>query len=370
MKVAIVTWFHYKNYGTALQCVALNNKIKQLGYDCDILNYIPVLKNNKKFLDRISNGIRWRIEKLLLKLYKNDISIRNKKFDKFINENITFSDYIKNNNILEDQNKKYDTFVCGSDQIWAPNNLDGIYYLNFVNQNKNKIAYAPSIGLNSIPDDSIEKVKKWVIRFNHLSVRERQGAEIIEKLTGKKCKCVLDPTLLETAEQWRKIAKKIKKRKPYLLCYFLTENDYYWKYVKQIAKKRNLDIVLVPIECKSYFRLGVKKETKCGPKEFISLIDNADFICTDSFHGTIFSINLNKDFYCFKRFKDNDKICQNSRIYNILNIVKLEDRLISSKSKIDLNNLKIKDYNSINKILDSERKKSLTFLENSLNHNS
>lgn len=367
-KVAIMTWFHYQNFGTALQVAAMYYAINQLGYKVDVINYLPhenvVTLNGKKVLkDFLTNGIN----KFKSKLYRNfgDLE-RCEAFNKFISQHITLTKRCKTTSELFSLNKTYDSFVCGSDQIWAPSCFDPKYFLDFVQSKQKLISYAPSIGLASIKDEYVKKqMKQLISRFKHLSVRERHGRKLIGELCGKNAEVVLDPTLLLSAETWDKFAsKKISINEPYLLCYFLGDNRKTWKHTKKLAKKLNLPIKVISINNKTYHR-GMEVLEGIGPAEFIELINNAAFVCTDSFHGTIFSIQYEKPFYVYERFSKRDSNSQNSRIYNILEITRLKNRLVLDKNTVEENPTHC-DFDIPKRILAEERMFSLQFLEKAL----
>lgn len=364
-KVAIMTWWHYANYGTALQVTALSTIIKNLGYNAEVINYIPHGKvvNNETLYSVFQYA--YEKSKLLFNLNYVDEK-RNKIFNNFLNKYLKFTVKCETASDLFQLNDEYDAFICGSDQIWAPTVFNSKYFLDFVPKYK-KISYAPSIGVSEIKDDYIKnKMKNLIGDFEYLSTREEKGKEIIKEICNKEAKVVLDPTLLLDKSEWTEllnIDNEINEDK-YILCYFLGDNKKYWNYVKNISKKLNLKIKIIQMHKKDS-QYGICIEN-CDPKKFIKAIKNAAYICTDSFHGVAFAINYNKKFCVFERFNKKDINSQNSRIYNILNIFGLEKRLVNIEKPIELY-LEDINYSVINKILLNKRCDSLQFLENSLN---
>jgi exopolysaccharide biosynthesis predicted pyruvyltransferase EpsI len=205
-----------------------------------------------------------------------------------------------------------------------------------------------------------------VSSFAHLSVREKQAANIISDLWYKNAEVVLDPTLLLTYDQWRTIIPTITSSKKYVLCYFLGENDNAWKHAAAISRTLNLPLVIVPIFAKD------KNEGDCaygtGPVEFFNLIDNAAFVCTDSFHGTIFSIICGKPFYVFERFHREDNRSQNSRVYHLLDITCFDNRLIRYDESLKSHYEFTCNITNAVQCLATEREVSLNFLKGALNH--
>jgi hypothetical protein len=228
------------------------------------------------------------------------------------------------------------------------------------------IAYAPSIGVMDITDKNIKaKMAVLISRFEHLSVREDRGREIIFELTQKESELVLDPTLLLDSNDYDSLVDGMTDfRKEYLLCYFLGENEKYWRTVQKMQRVKNMSIKIIPIhgkDCKRKFEIALDT----GPCDFLWLFKNASLICTDSFHGTIFSILYKKQFVIFERFSKHDPKGENSRIYNLLKCLSLEDRVVSDKNIYNVLSKEI-DFESVDSILSKLKKKSIMYLENTL----
>lgn len=361
-KIGLMTWFTYDNFGSLLQCQATIKTVKKLGYDIELINYKPRENYSTQNILTLSKKVIKKIKRLCKKTNKHKLVEKN-NYILFRNE-LPKSRVVNEKSDLFMLNKEYDAFICGSDQIWAPTVFDENYFLSFVNDNEKKIAYAPSIGLPVIDNSLIKnKMTTLISQFKYLSIREVQGANLIKDLTQKEAKVVLDPTLLLTKEEWANDFVDVNY-KNYILAYFLGDNENYYKICKKIAEKLNKKLLIIPTTEIDFS----KEETiydDLGPKEFISLINNADFVLTDSFHGTIFSINFNKPFISFKRFKDN-KTSQNSRIYNILKKLNLEALLFNNNIDAVINSSLSIDYFSVNKILTELRKESINYLRTSL----
>lgn len=368
-KIAIMTWYSYQNYGSVLQASALYHVIKTAGYKPDFINYKP--KGNvresvkRSFPVRVENRIKARFNPAYTS------AERSNRFKKYLDERITCTARCNSYPELHDLNKEYDAFVCGSDQIWAPICYDSKYFLDFVENPEKMVAYAPSIGLPKIENNTIrEYMVQNISRFKHLSIREQQGADLIKKLTGKNAKVVLDPTLLLNRCEWDSYAnvqgaEKLPD-KHYILCYFLGESKRYMGYVRALSEKMNLPFYVIPQTVQE------KKNEhavpfEVGPREFVSLIKNATYVCTDSFHGMAFSINYNIPFSVFKRFSDNDPKNQNSRIFNLLKVLQLESRLTGVQSKC-VEQLEINcNFAVANEQLEELKSDSMRYLKEALN---
>jgi len=368
MKIGIMTWYRYENYGTALQASALSKKIEQLGYDPRLIQYTPKGKctvEEKVDWKYITHKIKNKILQYNKRLYISEE--RRKLFLQYIEMHIVESKVCNTYPELFELNEEYDAFVCGSDQIWSPLCFDDKYFLSFVEDSEKMVAYAPSIGSIEITNSSIrEKMSQLLKRFKHLSVREKQGAKLIYDIAGVDAKVVLDPTLLLTADEWNDYVAKERTtilKKDYIVCYFLGEYQKYAAFIKTLSKKSGMPVYVIPV-----FE-GQEKEAvpyEVGPSEFITLIKGAKYVCTDSFHGMAFSINFNIPFSVFKRFSDSDPENQNSRIFNLLELLKLSDRLIEPTPNAQWEDIFECDFEYANRNLEKLRGDSIEFLKKSL----
>lgn len=372
MIIGIVTWYIYNNFGSILQAYALQKAINKLGYDSNIIQYHgnKYISTKRTELEVIYKRIKRKIKKTFGILeykyssyFESEYKNRNNKFNDFRNDYLVFSKKYNSYNELVG-NDEYDIYICGSDQIWSPALIDKFYYLDFV-KNKNKtIAYAPSFGRSYINKEVYSSVKSLINNIRYLSIRENKGAELIKELTGRKAIVVLDPTFLLSVSEWEKIIIEPEEKKQYILCYFLGELSA-WKYrkIEELQKKGDYELIIIAnkindLKYKPYCKINV------GPREFIGYIKNAAIICTDSFHGIAFSIIFQKQFYAFLRFKDNEVNSQNSRVYNILETLSLNSRLVYPEKEINDSIIK---YENIQEIFNNQVTKSINFLSSSIN---
>lgn len=368
--VLIVTWITYKNFGTYLQAYALQNILKTLGYDSriaddsKIINEISnqLIGDSKVSLNKIFNKIKI-IFSLSNYIYKYKERRSTLLYDNFKRDNLTIEYDVEN---LIELGNKYDTYLCGSDQIWFPsiNIFHPFYYLNFTE--KKKISYAPSIGTDNYPKEFINKIRELLNCFSNISVREKQGADILSKILNQNVPAVLDPTLLLSTERWNELISSStnKKNAKYCICYFLTANKTYINHIKKYAKENKLTIKFFCINKNSV--LNADESISAGPIEFLSEIKNASIIFTDSFHATIFSILFEKNFYTFQRFKNGEKMNQNSRLLNLFSLLDINYRFINEDSLETIGSCPEIDYNLVKILLNKEREKSIEFLKNAL----
>ena len=370
MKIGIMTWFQYHNYGTSLQVVALSKVLNKLGQETSVINYketrSAIFLHKENVVKDVYIQMKNRIEEHPYHRYEE--KVREEKFESFLKKNLKFTKRVSILPEFEDLNDEFDAFVCGSDQIWSPSFYNPRYFLDFVIDDYKKIAYAPSIGTNKIDDDNTKaQMIKHIERIKYISTREKTGADLIENNIGRHVETVLDPTLLLTEKEWEKMTTDFADNfRPYLLVYMLGRNEKYWKNIYEIAKRLKLEVKIIPVFFRDLKREGCIKKP-VGPEDFLSLIKNAQYICTDSFHGMIFSINFRKSFCIFERFKANDQSNQNSRIYNALDMFGLESRIYKKESKNCIAEIyRNIDYSKVSKILDAEREKSINYLINAL----
>lgn len=369
-KIGTITFHESINYGALLQTYALQYYLNNQGYDSEVIDYrnsergIKHMSFSRKLVHHIWHRV---IKKMLIG------EIRQRKTANFINKNITLSKKkYTNYSMLYNEPPIYDAYITGSDQVWNPKNTSGdsSYFLTFAPKDKLKISYAPSFGVTVLNDKHKEKYKEWLLGIDYLSVREKEGQAIIKDLVNKNATMTVDPTLLLKKEEWEKIAVPYRNRKPYVLCYHMPGdkivNGAISRIAKHIAKKNDWDVI--SIGQKEYMKLipGNKKIFDAGPDEYVGLFQNADFVLTNSFHGTVFSIIFNKPFYVpINRNLPPEKVLS-SRISSLLNILSIENRLISANDELNLDYSANIDYTKVNSLLKKAREESQKFLNDAL----
>ncbi len=365
MKIGIITFQNAHNWGAILQALALKTFLQKKGYTVQIINYInPIIQSNYLRKEKVKlnyNGLK-SILKYVYHKVQNVYQAKQlaEKWDSF-NDFIISS--ILDNNItiytkekIEEEN--FDIIIYGSDQIWNPELTGGLddAYLGVQNKKAKKISYAASMGLDCLSKEDENSFKKYLTNFNNISVREEKLKKYIEKITDREAKVVVDPTLLLEREDYLKIAKSTPRKK-YLLVYEISRDKKLINIAKRIAKEKKLEIVCLEYK-KDIRRFIYKQVANVGPAEFIGLINNAEFIVTNSFHGTVFSVILEKEFYTIPINK------VNSRIDNFLKITKLENRIITKLEQVNLkDNI---DFLQAKQGINKYRKESMLFLKDSI----
>ena len=376
--IGLCTSYKINNYGTKLQAYAVQEKIKELGYDFEIINFdrrsdMRINKLCSRYLNYhfIKSKIRSANDRSKV-LIKDKLKIRIDAINSFDSTHYKTTKLIKGYHALNEYSKKFEALICGSDQIWLPSNINNpTAILEFGSDNIRRIAFAPSFGIEKLPNNKKKQYKKFLSKFNYLSVREQAGQKIIKDLIGKDIPVISDPTLSVSKSVWDNLIKQGRKEihEKYVFCYFLGSNEEHRKKVYEIAKRENLKIITLPHfkeynECdEKYTDLRLYDVT---PVDFIQLISNAEYVFTDSFHSTVFSILYHKNFYVFERYSESDKKSANSRIYSLLNILGIEERLLSPKNNYDEPENKIINYDIVDQKLSLLREKTDDYLKKSL----
>lgn len=370
--IGIITYHHYYNYGTMLQALALQEKVEQLGYQTELIDFkqdnsLSRYEMLKLRIKRMPVYIKERKKYRALADSREKIKEKNELFEQFYKTylHVGKKKYTTTQQLMENP-PVYDGYVVGSDQTWNPfvANSPEAFFLPFVENKSKKGSYGPSLAVKSLSDEKEKEYRKKLSNFSFLSCREQDGAQLLSRITQKEVKCVLDPTLLLSAKEWGKYCEFEIPKEPYILVYFLGEKSEHRRAVEKIQKLTNWKIISLPA---AYLEMENNDYKKVwgGPKEFLSLIRGAALICTDSFHGTMFSINFQRNFFSFCKSSDSEESSENSRLYSALNIFGLSNRIIHNMDNLTAEDISI-DYKNVIPILEEQRRDSIEYLENML----
>jgi len=378
MKIGLVTFYYAHHYGAQLQAYALMRSIEKSGAHCDIIDYVrPDTLEASKVFQKITS-LRGFLRSVHSLLHYPSLKRRYDRFTSFIHDHMQLSTEVyRTPESLVKTPPIYDMFICGSDQIWNPaiypgNTFDPTFFMTFTQAPK--VSYAPSFGISSIPTENQEELRGYLSQFQSLSVREYEGAAIIKSLIDKDAAVVLDPTLLLTFEEWDGLTNDSSIDEPYMLCYFVTLTQSYIDHILEIKKTTGLKAIWLCGNRKG--PNGFDKILDAGPSEFLTLFKHASFVCTNSFHGTVFSVIFGREFVCFSNHYQYDSIeagsnMLNSRVFTLLDKLGLADRLvplnIQSTIKEVIDSFKPLDYERVLVGLEEERKASLAFLKEAIN---
>lgn len=382
--IGLVTCYSHHNYGSMLQAYATEMIMQQMGLPFQTIactkprDYMTVNKYVyylKKLLIADWNMYlgKKRIAKIKAKnpIFRNNTEMRDKMFDDFASKYFHTSACPKNRKELEAMATDYSAFLVGSDQLWRTDSVEhGYFTLEWVPDNIRKIAYSTSIGVKEVPWFQVKKNKWFMKRFDHIALREQSACDLVFKLTGRKVQVVLDPTLLFTGEQWMAIQQKEPLTNgKYIFCYLLGNNPSQREFIKRVKDKTGYKIVAL-LHLDDYVpsddAFADEAPYNVGPCEFLNYIRNAEFVFTDSFHCSVFSILYKKNFFTFSRFAENAKQSTNTRIDNLLHITGLEGRRMTANKTADEVLKYNGSFNQVDEKLDVLRASSLDYLKNAL----
>ena len=364
-KAALITVHIGSNFGSNLQTIATCEVLKHVGYETIVVNYIPNRVTNTAIFKReIKDGYSMRsfvrgcaqllvdcINRVIYKRYMKRFCTltkavySNEDFGKWVNKNL----------------KKMDFYITGSDKVWNSHYNEGVdlhYFWNGVVGNK--IAYSSSIGAVQIGDKERNVFYKYLSQYKAVSVRELQAKDLLKEIHINSTQ-VLDPTFMLRRQDWANFASSRIIKKAYILVYIpynIVDKDLIYNTVNNIAKEKNLIVVTFSWNWQKDNRADYTARYS-SPGDFLSLMIHADCVVTNSFHGTAFSVNLNKDFWVYMPSKFP------SRIESILKLCKLDDRVLSEVITNEQIVQRI-NYEQVNDILDEERNKAYSFLRKAL----
>lgn len=298
MKVGIVTFHFVNNFGGALQAYALKSACESLGTQAHLVDYrqwfirftdmvrmFPITKNPKVVI----SGLRTMGKRIG----------RRRRFADFRREYLAPGQTYYYSRAIEKDPPGYDKYICGSDQIWnsfITCGLSRAYFLTFEPDRSNKFAYAPSFGSSEVSVKVFKRMAEYISALGAVSVREKEGVDIVEKMTGERPPQLIDPSFLVPSKEWCDLADKSGYKPPfehYILVYIMQKDDNVYEYARRLKEKYDIPVIEIG-------RYGYRAHfvDKCivdlGPLEFVSLFRNATHVCTNSYHGIIFSIIFEK----------------------------------------------------------------------------
>ena len=353
MKVGIITFHRANNFGAVLQCYALQEKLKALGYDVSVIDYRqpfteisyspyrPDIVKRGLTAPRLLGGYLLKAFPVLFK--------RATKYNRFRSRFLNCTKPVRN---AAEMPQDFDVYLIGSDQMWSLHTtndiIEPIFFGEFPRSNGSRLeGYAISSNIKALHDIGETYLTESAKRFERLSFRERVVRDEVERMTGVHGDVVLDPTLLLNYDDWDRLTTRPPVKEPYLLTYFLsddTDNDAFRTKVKAFAEKNGLKMVDI-------------FEIAYSPIEFLNAIKYASVVFAASFHATAFSVLFKKNFYSFRSTDGRD-----IRYINLLNAIQMSDRLISTD---DLDGLRLTDadYSDSERLLNSLRADSIKYLQ-------
>jgi len=296
-KIGLLTYHHTTNFGSLLQTYALYRTVIGMGYSCEIVDYRNIDVEKREFSKKIYECNSLREAKNLLQ-YGKYKKKKAKGFSAFIQHNFNVSPIVFFKHNISGANCRYDRFLVGSDLVWdfSINGHDTTYMLDFVEDGKGKIAFASSVGKIWNKED-IDEVQMLLNRFDAIGVREKAIENELNKILARKVDFVCDPTMLLTSAEWEKMACERMIKEEYVLCYM--SNDGHTMYRDaNYGKKHHMPVYLISHD---WVPDSMMPGRPYKVEEFLSMIRYADTVFTASYHGMLFSLYFNKNFYYYNR---------------------------------------------------------------------
>lgn len=362
-KIGILTYHTGYNYGASLQAYALQSTVQKLGGNCEIIHFetMRFLASREMFSRRPTRVKEWI--KLATRLpYLAPLKKRQQLFDAFTKECLSLSPLYRTEQEVIDHAEEYDCIICGSDQIWNLSQQDApaanpLFFLNFPKKQK-RVSYAASFGKWVKEAPAHEAVfLPWVKEFDAVSVRETSGVDYLRS-RGVECSLTLDPTVLLDKEDYDKICVPRLIPEDYVLLFSWACNNETVKAAKSVAAQMNLPLISLTPPPRTMFS-GVKRKLDVGPREFLSMIKYASFVVTESFHGTAFSMTLEKPFASVVVGQ------ADPRMESLMHALGLDDHLVKP-DQIDVAALMNTDFEAVRAKKKDFRASSLEFLKNAI----
>lgn len=355
LKIGIVTFHWGTNYGGVLQSFALQSFLKRQGFDVQIINFAPT-----SYRDSFLRCFRARKLKTVISNIKN--YSKEKNIDKFRKEYLNLTARYSSLDEVKANTVSFDCLITGSDQVWNPYGIQThglVYFLPFGGNKTKKMSYAASFGCVNYPKDVMKKIKPLITKFNAISVREKSGLDILNKEGFNDLKLLPDPTLLLDKVDYINLMGPNKPAKTkYGFFYTLQPNQ------------KTMDSIYngVSMKIKTISTLNIQSRTM-GIEQWLRTIYNSEFVITNSFHGVIFSLLLNKNFIVVPI--EGSLVGMNDRIYTLLDRFNLRNRLIERYDEETIFyeiNSPI-DWDSIHKAQKELQEEALSFFSENLSNN-
>ncbi len=371
------------NYGSKLQALATVKMLERLSLDYEIIKYNKktlsfVLKYLPRFFNFVFLNDRYDQYQRNIEYKKHpqvyaQIKLRNQIFASFDEQfkghlSEFYSSYEKLKKTCKDN---YNGVLTCSEELWSPAALgSGFYNLMFAPDDMNKVSWASSFGVSEIPWYQKKRTAKYLSRIEHISMRENRGAEIVKELTGREVPVLLDPVFVFDKDQWSEmVPQESSEFEPYIFCYFLGDNPQHREITKTLAEQTGLKIVTLRhldryVDIDEQF--GDYAPYDVDPKRFLNILRNAQYVCTDSFHGTAFSVICEKKFLVFDRYNSSSSNSKNSRIESLCHNLGLESRRFFGDGDVTEAIQRDIDYISVSQKVSQYREQTKRYLENAL----
>ncbi len=362
-KIGIVTHHNSFNYGAALQAYATVTFLKNNNLEPIIIDYCPDYLQGfgtyKKTYKELSLNNTNIIKKVLFTLIKTpSYKYLKKRFDDFSKKNFPMTKPYYSLEELKNILPNCYAFCTGSDQVWNnyyTHKFDPVYFLDFVPNDFKCFSIASSFGKDNFTDEELEYIKEKIKKYNYISIREKTGLKILSDVGYSNAKIMLDPTLLVSTSEWKKLLKPIQNTNPYILVYQLHGDSNAIDLAKEFGKRNKMQIINL-VTMYHQIKPGCKNIIIPQVPEFLGLFESAEYVFTDSFHGTVYSLQFEKKLAAALPHNFS------GRITSLLNAINAEEFIVDDINKWFDSINKI-DYKQLTKKLNALRIKKATELE-------
>lgn len=354
-RVGILTFPDSPSFGASLQMCGMYYALEQMGFCPEVINYTNPFMGKKAHITGHNAMPVWK--KALLQLHNLP---SDRKFRQFEDRIVKYpKKQISDRAELSRLSERYDKLVCGSDQVWNPyiTGNDMSYFFDFCQDDRKKVAYAPSFGLTQVPEECEAAYRRELAKFAALSAREQRGCEMVKELTGRECLQVLDPSMLADRSLWKKQSKKPRHLpEHYIASFIFNPRAQISDFISRLSRDKGLPVVTVGGGL--FTRLKDHSNTgPIGPDEWLYVLEHADYVVTDSFHGAAFSIIFERPLFVSLASSTN------SRLVTLMDTFDMHDRVIGHEKFCAEGKT---DYEKVGRIMEQKRTQSLQYLKNSL----
>ena len=323
MKIGIITYHFGHNYGAMLQAFAIQHELLRMGHSPRHVHVRPSFTYISKYNRENIRSIRGIASKIFYLMLKVKLDARFNHFEKFLADHLLITRRYENTDELQENPPEVTAYVFGSDQIWnLQSGIVKLFYGAYAPRNIPLISYAPSFGNSEIPDEYKNEVRDYLVRFQHLSVREECGRKLVADLTGKTVAKVIDPVFLVDDKTWEDLEKKPDIKSPYIAFYSLESSARTAAIVKHLSKTLGMPVVVLGKAGLFAATCRIKLAIDSGPGEFLGWIRHAALVVTNSFHATAFAVKFGVPFVTIAHSH------RNARMEDLLSGIGMEDRIV------------------------------------------
>lgn len=346
-RIGILTFHHANNYGAVLQAFGLSDALKEMGHEVEIIDYRPLVAR-ELYESRLP---------LQPRVFYREFMFR-QRFNRFRKSHLPLSKKFLTPESLHSSELDYDVIVCGSDQVWnvtSYRGYDPTFFLDFVSGSRPKrVSYAATFGGATVSDlgNNRDEIQASIEQFDRLSVRDAHSFGVLEALTSREVTHVLDPVFLTNFDA---ITPPRIIEEPYVFSYCLNPSDLLMEATSIISNALGCPV----ISARRYLE-GIKLMHP-GPLEWLSLLRHASFVCTDSFHGTCFSIKDRKQFLSLPSKSGM------SRIEDLLVTAGLTERIVRDKQSLERTLLEKIDFDLVQPRIDQALSRSQGYISSAIN---